>query len=189
MSLTKKLFNKALRILLLTNGMVLFSVAMFAPIYAVFVEKIGGDILDASYAYGAFAAAAGFVSIFSGRISDKINKKATLITGYLLIGLGFLGYVWVDSVTDLLIVQVIIGMGEAVYSPSFDALYSKHLDHGKSASEWGAWESLNYFSITFGAVGGGLIVKYFSFDAMFLIMSLLAFISSLYLIALPRRSV
>lgn len=189
MSLTKKLFNKALRILLLTNGMVLFAVAMFAPIYAVFVEKIGGDLLDASYAYGVFAAAAGIVSLFSGRISDLVNKKTVVIAGYFLIGLGFLGYIWVDSVTDLLIVQVIIGIGEAIYSPSFDALYSKHLDHGKSASEWGAWESLNYFSITLGAVGGGLIVKHFGFDTMFLIMSLLSFLSVLYLLRLPRKAI
>jgi MFS family permease len=189
MGLTKKLFNRSLRILLLTNGMVLVAGAMLAPIYAVFVGRVGGDILDASYAYGVFAAAAGVTSIFVGRISDRVNKKAVVITGYLLMAIGFLAYTQVQTVAHLLLVQIIIGIGESIYSPAFDALYSKHLDSGKSASEWGAWESMNYFSITVGAIGGGLIVKYFSLDTMFLVMSLLAFTSVLYLLRLPRKAV
>jgi predicted MFS family arabinose efflux permease len=112
-----------------------------------------------------------------------------VVLGYSLIGAGYLGYTLIDSVTDLLLVQIVIGMGEAVYSPAFDALYSKHLDKGRAGSEWGAWESLNYFSITFGAVAGGLTVKYFGFDVMFQAMSLLAFISVFYLLRLPRRAV
>lgn len=189
MGLTKKLFNRALRILLLTNGMVLLASAMLAPIYAIFVDQIGGDILDASYAYGVFAAAAGLTSLVIGRISDKVNKKVVVILGYLLMAVGFLAYTQVSTVQELLMVQIIIGIGEAIYSPAFDALYSKHLDHGRAGSEWGAWESLNYFSITIGAISGGLIVKYFGLDAMFLAMSLLAFLSVLYLLRLPRKAI
>lgn len=187
MGITKKLFNKSLRILLLTNGSILVSFAMIAPIYAVFVEKIGGDLLDASYAYAALAFAAGIVTLLSSRIADKISQKSVVITGYLLIALGFFGYTLVDSITGLLMVQVLIGMGEATYSPSFDALYSKHLDSGKAASEWGAWESLNYFSIAIGAVLGGLIVKMFGFDVMFMAMSLISFLSALYLFRMPKK--
>jgi MFS family permease len=168
--------------------MILLASAMLAPIYAVFVSEVGGDILDASFAYGVFAAAAGIASLVVGRISDRLSKKGVIITGYLLMAVGFLAYTQVSTVKELLLIQILIGVGEAIYSPAFDALYSKNLDHGKGASEWGAWESLNYFSITIGAIGGGLIVKYFGLDAMFMSMSLLAFMSVLYLLRLPRKS-
>jgi MFS family permease len=181
------LFNKSLRVLLITNGSILVSFAMLAPIYAVFVEKIGGDILDANYAYAVFAFAGGVITLVSSRIADVINKKYVIIAGYLLIACGFMGYTQVDSVTELLIVQAIIGTGEAIYSPSFDALYSKHLDSGKYASEWGAWESMNYFCVAFGAIAGGLLVSKFGFDALFVIMGAVSFVSALHLLLLPKK--
>lgn len=42
--------KKQIKILLFTDGLVLVAAAMLAPIYAIFVEKIGGDLLDASLA-------------------------------------------------------------------------------------------------------------------------------------------
>jgi hypothetical protein len=48
----KKHINKSIKILLFSNALVLVSAAMLGPIYAIFVEKVGGDILDASFAFG-----------------------------------------------------------------------------------------------------------------------------------------
>jgi len=42
--------NRGLRILLVTNAMILLAGAMLGPIYAIFVEKVGGNLLDASIA-------------------------------------------------------------------------------------------------------------------------------------------
>lgn len=52
---------------------------------------------------------------------------------------------------DLFLVQMIFGIGKAIETPAFDEVYSKHLDHGKFASEWGLWDSTTY--ITFGISG------------------------------------
>ena len=69
------LFNKALRILLMTDGLVLLATAMLGPIYALFVEKVGGSLLDASFAGGTFAVAAGITVLISGKITDKVKQK------------------------------------------------------------------------------------------------------------------
>lgn len=67
-------FRKGLNILLFTNAMILLACAMLGPIYALFVEEVGGDLLDASFAGGAFAIAAGVTTLISGRYTDKVNK-------------------------------------------------------------------------------------------------------------------
>ena len=165
----KQLFNKAIKILLVTNGFILIAGAMLGPIYALFVEKIGGDLLDASYAFGVFALAAGITTFISGRYADRIKENELIVVlGYGIMGIGFLGYTLVNSIWSLLVIQIIIGLGEAIYVPVFDALYSKHLDSQKSGRVWGAWEAINYFATAFGAVAGGFLVTFFGFNTMFI---------------------
>lgn len=86
----KLFFNKALKILLFTNGIILFAGAMMGPIYALYVEKIGGDLLDASFTFALYAFAAGIMTLISGRYADKIKENELIVVlGYGLIGFGF----------------------------------------------------------------------------------------------------
>jgi predicted MFS family arabinose efflux permease len=182
-----KKFNKAIRILLVTNGLILVAGAMFGPIYAIFVEKIGGSLLDASYAFGVFAFVAGTVTLLSGKYADKIREnELILVVGYGAIGVGFLGYIFVNSIFSLLIVQVIIGFGEAIYGPAFDVIYAKHLDKKNVGRDWGAYGAIDYFTTTIGAVTGGVLVTLFGFNVIFIAMGLLCFASAGYILFLPR---
>lgn len=184
----KGVFNRAIRILLFTNSLILFAVAMLGPIYALFVEKIGGDLLDASYAFAAFALAAGLTTLISGKYADKVKENELIVVlGYIIMMFGFLGYLLVHSIWSLFIVQIVIGLGEAIYSPAFDAVYSKHLDGHKSGQEWGAWEAINYFTAAVGAFIGGLVVTFFGFNTLFILMAGLCLFSASYIFFLPRK--
>lgn len=181
-------FNRALRILLATNGTILIAAAMLGPIYAIFVERLGGDLLDASYAFAIFAAVAGLVTLVSGKYADKLKEPERVIAlGYAIMGVGFFGYIFADSVIFLFVLQVVIGLGEAIYSPAFDATYSKHLTDRRSGRQWGAWEAINYFTAAAGAVTGGLLVTFLGFNTMFVIMGLMCVASAVYILRLPRR--
>lgn len=185
----KNILNTPLRILLITNSLVLLAGGMIGPIYALFVENIGGDLLDASFAGAAFALAAGVTTFISGKYTDgHDHKEMIVVLGYIVMGAGFFLYTIVDSMFTLLIVQVIIGFGEAIYLPAFDAVYSKHLDHNKEGQQWGAWESMYYFATAIGATAGGYIVVYSGFNPMFILMALLCFGSALYIFQLPKKA-
>ncbi len=180
--------NVALRILLITDGLVVFSGAMLGPIYALFVRDIGGDILDTGLAASVFMATAGIVVFLSGRYSDRLKETEMVVSfGYAVMATGFLAYTQVHTVVQLLLVQVVIGFGQALCSPAFDALYSKHVEPGKSGSQWGAWESVNYFALAFGALAGSAVASIFGFQALFIAMSCFAYVSALYIYFLPRR--
>jgi MFS family permease len=181
-------FNRALKILLFTNALILVAAAMLGPIYALFVEKVGGDLLDASITGGVFALAAGITTLIAGRYSDKLRMEKLIIAiGYFLIGVSFLLYIFVDSTTSLLFVQVLLGFAEAFYSPAFDSLYSKHICLCKAGREWGMWEAMNYFMAGIGAIIGGFIVAIFGFNGVFALMSLLCFVSVIYICLLPKK--
>ena len=183
------LFNKALRLLLLTNGIILLAGAMLGPIYALFVEGIGGDLLDASLTGGIFALAAGLTTLYSGKLCDKGKHPKFIISfGYFCMAVGFFGYNFVDSIYALFFIQIIIGFGEAIYSPAFDSLYSKNLAKTMRGREWGTWEAMNYFSIAIGAAIGGFIVTYLGFRSLFVLMGLISLFSSLFLFFAPKKS-
>jgi len=161
--------------------------AMLGPIYALFVEKVWGDLMDASIAGGIYALMAGLTTIISGKYSDIVKENELIVVlWYAIMGLGFFLYIRVDSILFLFLVQAVIGLGEATYSPAFDAVYSKHLDGHKSWSQRGARESMNYFTAALGAVVGGLIVTQFGFETLFIIMTVISWSSAIYIFHLKR---
>ncbi|MCB9809672.1 MFS transporter [Candidatus Peribacteria bacterium] len=172
--------NKHIKFLLSTNGVILFSGALLGPIYALFVEEIGGDILDAGLAGAVFALSAGLTSLIVGFKGDTIQNKAhVLALGYGVIALGFFSYTFVNSMTTLLVAQVIVGFGEALYSPMFDALYSRHLDEGHFSSEWEIWECMNYWVSCIAALIGAFFVEQYGFTLLFIVMGILALLSAI----------
>lgn len=180
--------NKALRVLLFTNSLILLAGGMLAPIYALYVEKIGGDLLEASLTGAVFAIAAGITTLFMGALSDKVKEEEFIVIfGYLLMGIGFFLYTQVNSIWTLLGVQVLVGFAESFYSPAFDGLFTKHIPKTKRASAWGFWEAMNYFALAFGAIFGGIIVFNFGFTPLFLLMSALCFLSSIIIYLQPRK--
>ncbi|MBU0727196.1 hypothetical protein KKA95_00765, partial [Patescibacteria group bacterium] len=64
-----------------------------------------------------------------------------------------------------------------------------HLDDNREGTEWGAWESMNYFTTAIGALAGGLIVTRFGFNAIFVLMAALSYMSASYLYILSPKKV
>lgn len=163
--------QKELRILLLSSSLFMLAGGLLGPIYAIFVGEIGGGILTAGASYAVFAIAAGVLIFFVSRWEDHFkNLEKLVIAGYVLNCSGFLGYLLIRNPIDLFIVQAVFGVGQAVGVPAFDGLYSKHLDKGKFASQWGLWESMSFIITGVSAVLGSLIVTVYGFRFLFFVM-------------------
>lgn len=180
--------NRALRSLLTANSLVLLASAMLVPIYAIFVEEIGGDLMDASIAGALFTFAAAITSYLTGHYADQLRRKDfVVVLGATIMSLGFLALVIADSIHELFIIQIIIGLGEAIYYPPYDALYSENIQKSKKATSWGIYGSMEYFTATVGALLGGYIATTFGFNILFISMSLFCLASGVYLYMLPRK--
>lgn len=176
----KKLRN-ATKILLATNALILVSWAMLWPIYALFVKNIWWDLMDASFAWWLFAFTAWITTLLSWKYADSLkNQSLVLFLGYIIIWLWFFLYLIVDSIMMLFFVQIIIWLWEAIYSPAFDSLYSKHLHKKQSWFEWWIWESMNYFTIAIWAFAWWIIVSNFGFSIIFIVMWTLSILSWIY---------
>jgi MFS family permease len=181
--------NKALKILLSVDFLVIFSGAMIGPFYAVFViDRVGGDLLDAGISWSIFAVVSGIITLLIGKMTNSAREQELVIAaGYLISGLSFLGYLLVDSIWELFLIQVFLGIGGAISSPAYSAVYSTHLTKGEFIFQWGSWEGMNKIALGIGALAGGLIVSFFGFVPLFALMGALPIVSSVIILLLPRE--
>ncbi len=180
--------KRKLHMLLLISALFGLAGGLFGPIYAVFVEEIGGNLLDAGGAYSAFAISAGLLMYLFGKWEDHFKKQEKLIIlGYAFSCLGFLGYLFIRNPLDLFLVQILFGISESITFPAYDGLYSKHLDKGRFASEWGVSESLDFIMMGIAALAGGFLATLYGFRLLFTVMFGLSLIGLFFCVILTRR--
>ncbi len=130
--------RRATKILLTTQMIAVGTAGMLAPIYAIYVQKIGGDILAASGAWTVYSIVGGVLIIFLGRITDRAREpEYFIVAGFFAAFVGYAGYLFIKSPSHLFIVQAVLGLATALMTPAHDALYTEHLNGGRFASEWG----------------------------------------------------
>lgn len=170
--------NIKTKILLYTNSLILLSSSILGPIYAIYLDQIGANLFEASMAMGIFAIVAGITTYCVGNYVDKHDPCKIIVVGYFLIGFSFLMYNFVNSLMGIYLLQIIIGLGEAIYSPAFDKIYTESMPKSKIGSTWGIWELSNYFSQALGAIIGGLLAEFLGFNSIFSLISIMCFIGS-----------
>jgi len=176
--------NKTISRLLIVDSFIMTAFGLLGPIYAIFVEKIGGNILDTGIAFAIYSITLGVFSYFIGKLGDRIKKDYHLLCiGLVITTAGFCGYLLVQNPMELMIVQFILGIGHAVYNPIFDSVFSAHLDTNKKSSEWADWESLNFIVTGVMSVLGAWLVFTFGFKTLFILM----FLSSLFGLVLLKK--
>ncbi len=171
--------NKTLRILFACNAIFVFAGNLLGPLYAVFVQGIKHDIPTISGSWAVYLVSTTiFMVLFTGIHDRGLHKKRLLVGAYLVRAVVWASYSMVNGLGFLLILQVVLGLGEAMGTPAFDAIFAEHLDRGKHLADYSEWQVVNNFVLAIGTFMGGLIVSNFGFKPLFLLMSGLALLSA-----------
>lgn len=172
--------NTELKILNAASAFSIFAAGLFAPFYAVFVKDIGGGAFIAGTSYSIYAVAAGLLILASSKLENKaVDTRKLVVAGYMLSTIGFFGYLFVENPWQLFAVQGIVGLATAVSSPAFDEVYSRNLDEGKYAYEWGIWESMYWIVSGISAIVAGYIIQNFGFETLFTVMGSMSVIGTI----------
>lgn len=179
--------KKGIKVLLVADGWVNLALGMIGPIYAIFVEEIGGDILDASTAYAAYMCTAGIVMYTLSKWEDRSkHKEKFIIIGYALTSLGCLMYFFVHDQSMLLLTQAVLGIAIAILDPAFDAIYSHYVQVAQEASDWGTWEAMSYVVTGIAALIGGYVVNLYGFRILFIVMFIISLLGTFHSMQLYR---
>ncbi|OGH64588.1 MAG: MFS transporter [Candidatus Magasanikbacteria bacterium RIFCSPHIGHO2_01_FULL_41_23] len=172
--------NPKEKILLYSSNLWNFADGMFGPLLAVFTEKIGGNILDVSWAWAIYLIVTGSCVILIGKYSDHHSKEKIMILGYALTALFTFGYLLVQSPLHLFIIQALLGIALALCNPTWYALYDQYSTQKSSGMSWGLADGEGKILTGIAIIIGGYIVKTFSFDILFIIMGSIQVCATMY---------
>lgn len=148
-----------------------FGEGMMGPLFSVFSEKVGGDILDITWAWSTYLVLTGFLYILVGKLLNKKSFKAEIVVaGYTLNAMLTFCYILVESPFQLFLVQAGLGIAEALCTPAWDSLYANSHHEELDTYAWGlsTGQSQIVTGIAFGI--GGVVTHYLSFNALFITM-------------------
>ena len=167
--------EKVAKILLLAESVWAFGSGLFLPIFAIFSERVGGDILDAGIAAALFLLATSTMQLPLGAWLDKLKEKWFVVFAYFLTAFVFLGYAFVANKWELFILQIIFGVATAVGDTAWDSMYDRHTEESRSGRLWARYHSLAGYATALGIIIGAAAVHFYGFSIVFIAGSLFAF--------------
>src|SRR6185436_4915138 len=158
-----------------------FGDGLLGPLFAVFAQQVGGNVLDSAWAWGAYLIVMGAGVIVVGIVSDRTAKLPILFAGYVLSTIFTFSYLVVDSTAMLLAVQAGIGIATALANPTYFALLAKHSPKESDGSLWGWADGRDKIATGLAVFAGGVVVSQFGFHTLFITMGILQLCATLYL--------
>ncbi|MDE3143915.1 MAG: MFS transporter [Bacteroidota bacterium] len=167
-------FSKTQRILLFASGLWFFGEGLLGPLFAVFTEKIGGDILDITWAWSLYLITSGLLYFLFGKILNKSKyKEEAMVFGYFLNTLFTFCYIFVHNSKQLFLLQIGFAFAEAISTPIWDSLFAKNLENPEDSFGWGVAGGQSHLISGIAIAVGGLITYYISFNTLFITMGII----------------
>jgi MFS family permease len=158
-------------ILLIASSLWYFGEGLFGPLFAIYAEKIGGDMLDITWAWSIYLICTGLFYGLVGRMLMRSRFKAhVMVFGYGLNAILTLCYLLVHNTNQLFVVQIGLGIAEALSTPVWDELFASNLDEQRNTFHWSLASGHSHFVSGIAIAIGGLIAHYISFHALFILM-------------------
>ncbi len=172
------MINRAERTLLYGSSLWYLGEGMFGPLFAVFATKIGGNVLDISWAWGVYLIVTGIFSLIVGELSGRISDEKLMVAGYVLNAFFTFAYLLVSTPLQLLLVQAGSGIATALSAPTWAALYAKHEDRKRAGFFWAVADSDFRIVSGIAILAGGFLVNYFSFKILFMVMGVVQLLAA-----------
>lgn len=174
------MLSKKIRLLIYGSNLWYLGEGMLGPLFAVFAQRVGGDILDISWAWATYLIVTGILVMFVGKISDRADKEKLMVAGYGLNAAFTFSYLLVSSPVQLFLVQAGLGIASSLSIPTWSALFSLYGSKQQKGYEWGIVSGETQIFTALGMIAGGFIASYLGFHVLFLIMGTIQSIATVY---------
>ncbi len=189
--------NKVIRFLIASDFFLLGGWGLLSPVFALFIlQDIISDPAKAAEIAGFSAliywSVKSFLQIPISRYFDKVvgdrDDYWMMILGLFINGVAPFGFLFATTPGHIYLVQVIHAVGMAFVIPSWNAIFTRHIDRGQEAYEW-AMDS-TFLGFATGITGGigGIVAATFGFKVIFILVGVLTLFAG-FLLLLIRKNI
>ncbi|PJC53256.1 MAG: hypothetical protein CO029_03770 [Candidatus Magasanikbacteria bacterium CG_4_9_14_0_2_um_filter_41_10] len=177
--------NPVIRFLILSDTIVMGSVGLLGPIFALFITDFitGGNEAVAGLAAGIYLFTKSVLQIPIAHFIDKIRGEKDdfwlLFIFTLLMAFVPLLYLIIHTPAQLYLVQFLLGFFTAFTFPTYMAIFTRHIDKGKEAFEWATRATVIGIGAGVSGALGGVIASKFGFNILFVGVGIFILVSAL----------
>lgn len=182
--LTLQGINKVVKILILSDVLMMGGFGLLSPIFAVYVTDTikGGTVEVVGIASTIYLLVKSIGQLFAAEIIDRIKGElddfwSMFIGSLVMCGL-YIAYLFIKTPAHLYIVQFFLGLSTAFTFPSWMAIYTRHVDKQHEGKEWGMYYTLTDLASAGTAAVGGAIAYSLGFKPLFLIVAVVGLMGS-----------
>ena len=182
--------NRIIKYLVLSDLVFWSGWGLITPIFAIFiVERIeGGSVLVVGMAAAIYWILKSCLRIPIGIFLDGCHGEKDdywfLTIGLFLAALVPFGFIFAFLPLHIYLLQAVFALGMAMSLSGWAAIFTRHIDKGKEATEWGIDATLIGFGIGIAGLIGGWAVTQFGFEPVFIAVGILGFIGASLLLCL-----
>jgi len=174
--------NNVVKYLVLSDLIFFAGWGLITPIFAIFIVNSiqGGSILVVGIASSIYWILTSILRIPFGIFLDNHKGEKDdyffLVAGLFIASLIPFGYIFSKLPWHIYILQAIYGIGLAMSFSGWSAIFTRHIDKGKEATEWGLDATSVGIGTGISAVIGGWAVTQFGFNPVFIVVGILGLI-------------
>lgn len=159
--------------LLWASNLWYLSEGLLGPLFAVYTQRLGGNILDVSWAWAVYLVVSGLATMYVGKIAQtKVRQQTFVLIGYILTTLLTIAFLFITAPWQLMLVQVGLGLAQALATPTWFALYANVETQSSAGTLWGRMQGQSSMFTAAALVVGGIIATQYGFEVLFSLMAL-----------------
>jgi len=170
--------NQVIKYLILADLIFWSGWGLLSPIFAVFVIKNieGGSLSVIGLASGIYWILKSLLRIPIGIFLDSRRGEEDdfwfLFFGLVLSSLVPFGYLMAKYPWHIYLLQSLQAFGMAMALSGWTAIFTRHIDQGKEATEWGLDATFVGLGIGISGILGGMIAQIFGFKTVFVLVGI-----------------
>ncbi|MEM2319864.1 MAG: MFS transporter [Candidatus Bathyarchaeia archaeon] len=164
--------SRSLTLALALSTLYSLGVGLLGPVYPIFVvNRFSATLVDLGLLYAVFCLTAAIFKVIAGKLADVYGKERVLSISVMMGAICYLGYVYVQNIIHLYLIELLFGISYAMQRPSILAMIVEFGGKNGKSTVLGLFESVYDLTEAVAALLSTFIATKVGFETLFFICS------------------